>query len=76
MCSSDLFLLGPGAMLELEIATICQKFLLAQGFTETGNVDFVKRILLDGTGLDPKQFLKVREVSTKGTNSILTANVI
>lgn len=56
------YTIGPAAILELDLAAKCQKILLSDGFSETGNVDFVKRILLDGTGLDPTQFLEVREV--------------
>jgi hypothetical protein len=54
---------GNAVWLELELATKCQKYLLENGFCETGNVDFVKRILLEGSGLDPNQFLRVREVT-------------
>jgi len=56
------FAKGSGAWAELELAAKSQKYLLENGFRETGNVDFVRRILLEGTGLDPEQFLRIREV--------------
>ena len=59
------FATGSGVWAELELAANCQKCLLQNGFRETGNVDFVKRILLEGTGMDPDQFLRIREVRNK-----------
>jgi len=62
----DEFAAGNAVWVELELAAKCQQFLLEQEFAETGNVDFVKRILLEGSGMDPGQFLRVREQKIQG----------
>jgi len=59
------FAYGGAAWLELDLAASCQQSLLNEGFLETGNVDFVRRILLEGACLDPNQFLRIRENTAK-----------
>jgi len=62
------FVKGSGVWAELELAAKSQQYLLENGFCETGNADFVRRILLEGTGLDPDQFLRIREPKIRSSS--------
>jgi seryl-tRNA synthetase len=49
------------SLLELELSGEAQSYLLKNKYTETGNVDFVESTLFDVSGMDPNQFIRIRE---------------
>ncbi|CAG7723815.1 unnamed protein product [Allacma fusca] len=49
------------SLLELELSGEAQSYLLKNKYTETGNVDFVESSLFDVSGMDPNQFIRIRE---------------
>lgn len=56
------FPIGQSAWLDVHLREKAQTHLLKGGFVETGNAEYVKRIILQGAGIDPSQFLRIREV--------------
>lgn len=56
------FPIGYSAWLDLQLREKAQRHLLKGGFVETGNTEYVKRVILQGIGIDPGQFLRIREV--------------
>lgn len=56
------FPIGKSAWLDVHLREKAQSHLLKGGFVETGNAEYVKRIILQGAGIDHTQFLRIREV--------------
>jgi hypothetical protein len=56
------FPVGQSAWLDVHLREKAQMHLLKGGFIETGNAEYVKRIILQGAGIDHTQFLRIREV--------------
>jgi len=56
------FPIGRTAWLDIQLREKAQAHLLDGDFVETGNAGYVKRQILQGAGLDPSQFLRIREV--------------
>jgi hypothetical protein len=57
------FPIGKSAWLDVHLREKAQTHLLKGGFVETGNAEYVKRIILQGAGIDHSQFLRIREVN-------------
>lgn len=56
------FPVGSTAWLDIDLRGRAQSHLLKAGFIETGNAEYVKRIILHGAGIDHSQFCRIREV--------------
>jgi len=56
------FPIGQTAWLDIHLREKAQAYLLKSGFSETGNAEFIKRVILQGAGIDPSQFVRIREV--------------
>ncbi|ODN01890.1 Serine--tRNA ligase [Orchesella cincta] len=59
------FPIGKTAWLDIDLRGKAQAHLLSGGFVETGNAEYVKRLILQGAGIDEKQFLRIREPNVK-----------
>jgi len=57
------FPVGSTAWLDIDLRGRAQSHLLEGGFVETGNAEYVKRVILQGAGFDHSQFLRIREVN-------------
>ncbi|CAL8114122.1 unnamed protein product [Orchesella dallaii] len=59
------FPIGKAAWLDIDLRGRAQAHLLNGGFVETGNAEYVKRLILQGAGMDESQFLRIREPNVK-----------
>lgn len=56
------FAVGKTAWMDIDLRGRAQAHLLKEGYIETGNADLVRRIVLQGAGIERSQFLRIREV--------------
>lgn len=56
------FPIGQSAWMDIHLREKAQGFLLKNGYVETGNAEYVKRVILQGAGIPHQNFLRIREV--------------
>jgi len=59
------FPVGKAAWLDIDLRGMAQSHLLDGGYVETGNADYVKRIILQAAGMTHSNFLRIREPNVK-----------